>query len=82
MVFMEVMQSFLIFFQNNILITIALVCLLLFLLYWKPRLFLTIFFIVLLLVGILYLISDVTSTGLTHKQKMLQDKGMPWRAHL
>jgi hypothetical protein len=77
MVFMEIMQSFLVFFQDNILITIAFVCVLLFLLYWKPRLFLTILFISLLLVGILYMISDVTSTGLTHKQKLIQEKGMP-----
>jgi len=74
---MEVMQILLVFFQDNILITIAFVCVLLFLLYWKPRLFLFILFIVLLLFGLLYIISDVTSTGLSHKQKMFQEKEIP-----
>jgi hypothetical protein len=75
--FMEVMQSLLVFFQDNILITIALVCVLLFLLYWKPRLFLFISLIVLLLVGLLYIISDVTSSGLSHKHKLIQEKELP-----
>lgn len=70
--FMELMNSLLVFFQANILITIALACVLLFLLYWKPRLFLIMLFIILLLVGILYIISDVTSVGVPHKQKLIQ----------
>ena len=69
---MELMNSLLVFFQANILITIAFACVLLFLLYWKPRLFLIMLFIILLLVGILYIISDVTSVGGPHKQKLIQ----------
>jgi len=75
--FMEIMKSFLVFFQDNIFITIALVCVLLFLLYWKPRLFLFIISIVLLLAVLLYIMSDVTSTGVSHKQKLIQEQGMP-----
>ncbi len=75
--FGEIIKGLLAFFQDNLLITIPLVCILLFLLYRKPRLFLIILSIVLLLVGLLYLISDVTSTGLPHKQKMLQEQEIP-----
>jgi ABC-type bacteriocin/lantibiotic exporter with double-glycine peptidase domain len=69
--FVELINGMLAFFQANLLITIPLICVLLFLLYWKPRLFLIILFIVILLVGILYMIADVTSTGLSHKGKMI-----------
>jgi len=72
--FWNIMNSFLVYFQNNILITIALACVLLFLLYWKPRVFLIILCIVLLLAGILYIISDVTSTGVPQKQKLYQEQ--------
>jgi hypothetical protein len=72
--FWNIMNSFIVYFQDNILITIAFACVLLFLLYWKPRVFLIILCIVLLLAGILYIISDVTSTGVPQKQKLIQEE--------
>jgi hypothetical protein len=72
MEFWEIMKMFLFFFQENILISIAFVCVLLFLLYWKPKVFLIIVFITLLLLGIFYIISDVSTTGLSHKEKLIQ----------
>ena len=70
--FWEVMRNISIFFQDNLIITIPLACILLFLLFRKLKLFLIILFIVLLLIGILYIISDVTTTGIFHKQKLIQ----------
>jgi len=77
--FFEIMRSFLTFFQDNLLITIVFACVLLFVLYWKTRLFLLILFITLLLIGILYIISDVTSTGLSKKKKLIQEEGISLR---
>jgi hypothetical protein len=70
--FWNIMNSFLVYFQNNILIAIALACVLLLLLYWKPRLFLIILCIILLLAGIFYIIVDVTSVGVSHKENLIQ----------
>ncbi len=75
--FFEIMNNLLSFFQDNLVLTIALVCMLLFLLYWKPKLFFAILFLILLLIGIFYVITDVTSSGLSHKKKLLNEKGVP-----
>jgi hypothetical protein len=75
--FWEIMKMLLMFFQENILITIAFAGVLLFLLYWKPRLFIIIVFVTLLLLGIFYIISEVSSTGLSHKQKLIQGEEIP-----
>jgi len=74
MEFSEIIKILLMFFRENLLITIVLAGVLLFLLYWKPRVFLIIVFITLLLLGLFYIISEVSSTGLSHKQKLIQEK--------
>jgi hypothetical protein len=70
-------NSIIAFFQNNLFIAIAAAILLVFLLYRKPKLFLTIFFIALLLSGVFYLISTLSSTGVSHKGKILQKGDVP-----
>ena len=65
------------FLKVNILIAITVGALLVFLLFKKPKLFLTIFFISLLLAGAFYLISNVSSIGVSHKGKMIEEKAIP-----
>jgi len=71
MIFTELIDSFIAFFQDHLLLAIALAIILLILLFRKPKVFLTISAIVLLLLGILYLISNVSSTGITYKEKLI-----------
>ena len=70
-------NSIIAFFQNNLFIAIAAAILLVFLLYRKPKLFLTIFLIALFLSGVFYLISTLSSTGVSHKEKILQKGDVP-----
>jgi len=65
------------YFRDNIHIAIALAGVVCFLFLRKPKLFFTVFFITLILTGVLYLISNLTITGayqeykLLHKEKQL-----------
>ena len=52
-------------------IVVAMTFLLVILLFRKPKLFFMIFFITLLLGSILYVISDVSSTGVSQKQELI-----------
>jgi hypothetical protein len=69
--FTAVIDSIIIFFQDHLFFALAFAIVLLFLLFRKPKVFLTISAIVLLLLGILYLISDISSTGVTYKEKLI-----------
>ncbi|MEF9426030.1 MAG: hypothetical protein L0956_02225 [Candidatus Mariimomonas ferrooxydans] len=60
------------FLAGNLYISIAVAVLLLFLLFKKPKLFFTIFILALLMAGVFYVISTVSSTGVSHKQKMIE----------
>ena len=70
---------FLDYFRDNIQIAIALAGVVCFLFFRKPKLFVTVFFIALILTGVLYLISTLTITGvyqeyeLIHKEKYYRD---------
>lgn len=70
---------FLDYFRDNIHIAIALAGVVCFLFFRKPKLFVTVFFIALILTGVLYLISTLTITGvyqeykLIHKEKHYRD---------
>ncbi len=75
--FFGIINSIITFFQNNLFIAIVSAVLLVFLLYRKPKLFFTIFFIVLLLAGVFYLISNLSSTGVSQKEKLLQKGDLP-----
>ncbi len=77
MSFYSVMSAILEFFQNNIIVSIVLGLILLYLLYRSPKLFFIILFITLLLSGIYYVISDVASIGEHQKKKMIQERDIP-----
>ncbi len=70
--FFEVSRSIIGFFAGNLYISIAVAILLLFLLLKKPKLFFIIFILALLMAGVFYVISTVSSTGVSHKQKMIE----------
>jgi hypothetical protein len=70
-------NSIIAFFQNNLFIAGAAAILLVFLLYRKPKLFLTIFLIALFLSGVFYMISTLSSTGVSQKGKLLQKGDTP-----
>jgi hypothetical protein len=72
MSFPEFINSIISFFHANLIIAIAVAILLIFLLWRKPKLFFLILFIALLLSGVLYLILDVSSTGVHQKGKLIQ----------
>ncbi|MGA1869816.1 MAG: hypothetical protein ACMUJM_14875 [bacterium] len=69
--FSEVLHIIITFFQNNLIITIAVSIVLVFLLFRKPKLFFSLLFLGLLLVGMLYLVLDISSTGKSHKNKLI-----------
>ncbi len=73
----EISRSITGFFAGNLYISIAVAILLLFLLFKKPKLFLTIFILALLMAGVFYVISTVSSTGVSHKQKMIEKGPLP-----
>jgi hypothetical protein len=75
--FREIINSIIIFFQANLIITIAIAIILTFLLLRKTKLFFLILFIVLLLTGILYLVSTLSSSGLYRKERMLKKENLP-----
>ena len=77
MSFYSVMSGILSFFQDNIIIAIALGLILLYLLYKSPKLFFIVLFIALFLSGIYYVISDVASIGGHQKEKMIQERDIP-----
>lgn len=66
-VYTEVVQ----FFQNNIYITIALAGVLLLLLFKKTKLFFIILLIASLNIGLFYVISQISSQGLHHEEKLI-----------
>jgi len=75
--FQAIIDTVVSFSKDNVLIAIAVGILLIFLLYRKPKLLFTIFFISLLLAGVFYLISNVSSVGVSHKEKMIDKKIIP-----
>lgn len=72
MSFLGIINSIISFFQANLIIAIAVAILLIFFILRKPKLFFLILFIALLLYGVLYLILDVSSTGVYQKEKLIQ----------
>lgn len=65
------------FFQGNIPAAIAVLIIVLFLAYKKPKLFFTLFFLVILLLGIVYVITFVSDVGTSHKKTMIQKRTAP-----
>jgi hypothetical protein len=69
--FSLIIDSIIILLKDNLPIVIAMTFILIILLFRKPKLFFMIFFIALLLGSVLYVISDVSSTGVTKKQELI-----------
>jgi Ca2+/Na+ antiporter len=65
------MDSIVTFSRDNPLIVIALTFLLIIILFRKPKLFFIISFITLILAAALYVISVVSSTGVTEKKELI-----------
>jgi hypothetical protein len=65
------------FFQGNIPAAIAVLVCILFLGYKKPTLFFTLFFLVILLIGVMYIITFVSDIGTSHKKTMIQRRVAP-----
>jgi hypothetical protein len=71
MIFTDLVDTLITFFQNNLIVSIAISLILLFLLFRRTKLFLVIVIFASLLAGTLYVISSVSSTGLSHKDKLI-----------
>lgn len=65
------------YLQANIKIAIAIALLLLIIIYKKPKLFMLIFVISVVLSGALYLISNIASTGTSYKGKLIKQRQLP-----
>lgn len=74
-----VKHIFITYIQGHMYIAIALAMALGLLLFRKPKIFFTIFFITLFLTGVLYLISTLSSTGASQKQKLIKQEDQLYR---
>jgi hypothetical protein len=69
--FSLIVDSIIILLKDNLPVVIAMTFLLIILLFRKPKLFFMVCFITLLLGSVLYVISDVSSTGVAEKQELI-----------
>lgn len=67
-----IIDSVISFFQENLLIAIPAGIICVYLLFRKPKTFFTLLFVILVLAGMLYVISGVSSTGVQYKKTMIQ----------
>jgi len=67
----EIIDSILTSLVDNSLVTITIALLLIIMLFRKPKIVFTIFFIVLLLCVVFYVISIVSSTGVSQKKELI-----------
>ncbi len=70
--FFEIVKNIVTFAQTNILAAVVVAILLLYLLIRKTKFFFIVFFIVMFLAGLLYLISNLATTGTSHKKSLIQ----------
>ena len=75
--FSEVTNSIISFSKDNPIIAVVVGLFLLFLLFRKPKFFLGIIFLALVLAVVLYFIMDVASTGKSEKGKMIEKRIHP-----
>jgi len=66
--FSDIINDIATYLQNNIYVTLGLLLVSLLLLVKKTRLFIAVLLITVLILGILYYVSDVTETGETHRR--------------
>lgn len=64
------------FFYVNIYITAALAVVLLYLLFRKPKLFITLLLVASVLTAVLYVISHISSAGIESKEDMIKVKNL------
>ena len=69
--FSVIIDSIVIFLKNNPFFVGATTFILIILLFRKPKILFMVVFITLLLGAVLYVISDVSSTGVSQKQKLI-----------
>ena len=74
--FLAIMKSMGDFLFANPVIAVIVALVLIFLLYRKPKLFFLIFIILVVLAGVLYVILDVSSTGVSQKERLI-DREVP-----
>lgn len=65
------------YLHSNLKITIGIVLLLIFLIYKKPKLLMLIILIGVLVTGLFYMISTVSSTGTSYKKQMVERRADP-----
>jgi len=75
--FLVIVNSIINFFKANLPIAIAAAILLVFFIFRKPKLFFIVFFIAVLLLGGLYLISTISYSGVSYKEKLLHKQDLP-----
>ncbi len=71
--FVEIFNNIITYLQTNTPIAIAAALLLVYLVFRKPKFFLTVFFIALLLAGLLYLVEGLSSIGVSHKKSLINE---------
>ncbi len=71
--FVEIFNYIITYLQTNTPVAIAAALLLVYLLFRKPKFFLTVFFIALLLAGLLYLVEELSSIGVSHKKALINE---------
>jgi uncharacterized membrane protein len=76
---LETVNNVVSFIQANLYLSLAGVLVLLIVLFKISRFLFTFLLIVLLLAGVVYLISDLTSTGTSYKKEMMDKKVLPTR---
>ena len=74
--FLSIMKSIPDFLLANPVVAVIVALVLIFLLYRKPKLFFLIFVILVVLAGVLYVILDVASTGVSQKERLI-DREVP-----
>jgi hypothetical protein len=75
--FYSVISGILAFLQNNIIVAVVLGLVLLYILYRSPKVFFIVLFIAILLSGLFYIMTDVSSIGTHHKKKMIREHDLP-----
>ena len=74
--FLSIVKSVSDYFLANPIIALVVALVLIYLLYRKPKLVFLIFVISVVLAGVLYVISDVASTGVSQKERLI-NRDMP-----
>ena len=72
MVFDDIVKTFITFIKTNIPLSIVAGLFLVFILMRKPKLFFTAFVIFMFLVGVLYVVSYVSTIGVSYKKELLR----------